>query len=99
MDICYLIEILLPITDRMRRELDAVRSELTDRFGGVTLHANAPAEGLWDDGESIETDQIVVVEVMADDLDRHWWIGYREALEARLGQDEIVVRATRIERL
>lgn len=34
----YLFEILLPITDRKRRsELDVVRSEITARFGGVTL--------------------------------------------------------------
>jgi hypothetical protein len=96
----YLIEIFLPITENTKRpDLDLVWSELTERFGGITLHANAPAEGLWDDGTSVETDQIVVVEVMAGDLDRQWWISYREALEVRLGQEEIVVRATQIERL
>ncbi|WP_234881830.1 hypothetical protein [Agrobacterium larrymoorei] len=43
----HLIEILLPLTKRLVREkLGSIRAELTDRFGGVTLHSNAPAESL-----------------------------------------------------
>lgn len=51
----YLIEILLPVTGDLGREtLETVKSDLTHRFGGVTLHANIPAEGLWKDDQEIE---------------------------------------------
>ncbi|MFP3547146.1 hypothetical protein SB748_27375 [Rhizobium sp. SIMBA_035] len=96
----YLVEILLPITgDDGRLVLERVRNELTDAFGGVTMHANAPAEGLWKNEGDVDRDRIVVVEVMTDKLDRQWWEAYRRELETRLGQDEIVIRAAQVERL
>jgi hypothetical protein len=55
--------------------------------------------GLWSDGDAIEEDRIIVIEVMADDLDRGWWASYRKALEIRFKQDEIVIRSTAIDRL
>jgi hypothetical protein len=97
----YLIEILLPARREHRNQanFELVRDELTRRFGGLTLHTNAPAEGLWKDDDDVELDRIVVAEVMSDELDRSWWAAYREKLEARFDQDEIVVRVTEIERL
>lgn len=95
----YLIEILLPhIGGDLFGE---VRRELVERFGGLAAFARAPAEGLWDGGGggSVERDDIVVLEVMADRLDRAWWADYRRRLEVRFAQDEIVVRAREIERL
>ncbi|GLR56878.1 hypothetical protein GCM10007919_16020 [Rhizobium indigoferae] len=76
-----------------------MRKELTERFGGITLHVNAPAEGLWEDDGDVEEDRIIVVEVMVDDLDRAWWSSYRADLEVRFRQEEIVLRAVVIERL
>lgn len=32
------------------------------KFGGVTLHVDSPAEGLWRDDGEIEQDRIVVAE-------------------------------------
>jgi hypothetical protein len=97
----YLVEILLPVTRtrRNRTNLDLVRDELTAKFGGATLHIDSPAEGLWDDDGDIESDRIVVAESMVDDLDRSWWSSYRKELEARFRQEEIVIRATEIQRL
>ena len=96
----YLVEILLPITGNDgRTALERVRNVLTDAFGGVTMHVNAPAEGLWINESDVDRDTIVVVEVMADELDRQWWEANRRELEARLGQDEIVIRAAQVERL
>ncbi|MFP3544395.1 hypothetical protein SB748_13050 [Rhizobium sp. SIMBA_035] len=97
----YLVQMLLPTTPtrRSRVNLETVKNELTALFGGVTMHLDAPAEGLWrDDGET-EHDRIVVVEVMSDDVDRAWWAGYRVELQARFRQDEIVVRLLPMERL
>ena len=47
----YLIQILLPLNDNQGRPVARelfrdVGSELTGRFGGLTAHTRAPAEGL-----------------------------------------------------
>ncbi|HEX6911365.1 MAG TPA: hypothetical protein VF142_13255 [Longimicrobium sp.] len=101
----HLVQLLLPLRDNEgrpfpREMLDEVRHALTERFGGVTAHLRAPAAGAWKDDEGgVARDDVVIVEVMAEALDRAWWADYRRALEARFRQDEIVVRATPIERL
>ncbi|WP_457584766.1 hypothetical protein [Ensifer canadensis] len=96
----YLIEILVPLPQgNARGPLERIRQELTATFGGVTMHVTAPAEGLWQSPGGVEQDRIVAVEVMAKDLERVWWVAYRQELEARLNQDEIVIRSSVIERL
>ena len=101
----HVIEILLPLRDNEgtpfpRAALDRVRHELTERFGGVTAHLRAPAAGAWKDEEGdVERDDVVIVEVMAEEMDRGWWADYRRELEARFRQDEILIRATACERL
>ena len=101
----YLVQILLPLYDNEGEQFAVgmfgeVRAELTERFGGLTAHMRAPARGLWktDDG-TVSRDDIVILEVMAADLDRAWWQDYRERLEARFRQDAIVVRALRVDPL
>lgn len=94
-----LVEILLPVIPNEDAAYLDIRKHLTDKFGGVTLHANAPAEGLWKDSGETEKDAIIVVEVMVDEIDRDWWRHYRHELEALFQQKEIIVRATPIERL
>ena len=92
----YLVEIFLPVTgsDRNRENLCRVRDELTTKFGGVTTHLDSPAEGLWKDEGDLERDRIVIAEVMTEDLDRSYWSSYREDLEVRFRQDDLVVRAS-----
>ena len=69
----HVVEILLPLRDNEgnpfpRASLDRVRHELTERFGGVTAHLRAPAAGAWKDDEGdVARDDVVIVEVMADD--------------------------------
>lgn len=100
----HLVEILLPLRDNegraFERELFAqVREELVERYGGITAFTRAPAEGVWQADEGRNRDDIVLVEVMTDVLDRHWWGDYRNRLEARFCQDEIVMRSHEVERL
>jgi hypothetical protein len=95
----YTIEILVPVGNDAQLVLSDVRDKLTTTFGGVTMHVNAPAEGLWEIDGDIDRDRIVVVEVMTDDLDREWWATYRKELEDRLDQQEIIIKASRIQRL
>jgi hypothetical protein len=94
----HLIQILLPLYDNagapLPRELFAdVRQELAEAFGGLTAFSRAPAEGLWKEGGETTRDDIVVFEVMAERLDESWWRAYRDKLERRFRQDEIIIRA------
>ena len=101
----FLVQVLLPLYDNDgHRFPDAqfagVRRELTDRFGGATAYTRAPAEGTWEDADGrIRHDDVVVLEVMVEALDRAWWSAYRSGLAARFRQEEIVARALHIEQL
>lgn len=101
----HLVQILLPVYDNEgrafgREAFARVREELTERFGGVTAHLRSPAEGAWrEPGGEVDRDDVVILEVMADELDRGWWAEYRGLLKERFRQDEVVVRATEMERL
>jgi len=100
----YVVEIFLPLRDNAGTAFapslfDAEKARLIDRFGGLTAYVRAPAQGVWDDGEKPVSDQIVIFEVMAETLDRQWWASYRTALETRFRQDEILIRASRADRL
>jgi hypothetical protein len=99
-----LVQLLLPLYDnqgnRQPEELfRAVRTEITERFGGLTEHTRAPARGVWQDDDTGHTNQddIVVYEVMVDSVDRAWWGAYREGLERAFRQKELVIRAQPIE--
>jgi hypothetical protein len=95
----FLVQILLPLYDNEGHAFEPsdyvqLRSELADRFGGVTAYTRAPARGVWkgDTGETTR-DDIVIFEVMTEELDRSWWSGFRRDLERRFRQDTVIVRA------
>ncbi len=100
----HVIQFLLPLRDNERRpfgraDFDQVRTELTERFGGVTAFLQSPASGAWkDEGETVR-DEMVLFEVMTDGLDRDWWRGYRAQLEQRFRQERILVRVLAAETL
>ena len=101
----HLVQLFLPLRDNAgqpfpRARFDEVRATLAERFGGSTAFVRAPAAGLWeDDGGGLQRDDVVLVEVLVDALDRSWWRAYREALERRFRQDAILVRALPAETL
>ena len=68
--------------------------KLKRQFNGVTVYDRKPASGKKQDS----SDDIIIFEVMTADLDRAWW-SYRARLEQAFEQDEILIRATRIEKL
>ena len=101
----YLVQLLLP-THRQNgdsvapEEFARVRVELTERFGGVTAYSRSPATGLWKrDDEEVERDQVIMIEVVVEVFDREWWARYREQLETRFGQQEVLARALAMERI
>ena len=95
----FLVQILLPLYDNEGHAFEPsdyvqLRSDLADRFGGVTAYTRAPARGVWkDDTGETTRDDIVIFEVMTEELDRSWWSGFRRDLERRFRQDTIIVRA------
>jgi hypothetical protein len=95
----YLVQILLPLYDNEGHAFEpedyvALRTELADRFGGVTAYTRAPARGVWkDDAGETTRDDIVIFEVMTEELDRAWWSQFRKDLERRFRQDSVIVRA------
>ena len=101
----FLVEFFLPVFDNTgahfgKDEFDRVRRELTERFGGVTAFMRSPAMGLWeDDTGKVRRDDLVSFEVMTESVDRDWWRDYRKKLARRFRQQEILMRASRIERL
>jgi hypothetical protein len=100
----YLVQVLLPVYDNAGNHIPTdhykeIRVKLTDLFGGLTAYTRAPAEGLWNNGGTVKRDDIVVVEVMAQSLDREFWAEYRRQLEELFHQDEIVIRAQTYEAL
>jgi len=101
----YLIQLLLPLSTndghpQPHERFSEVRRVLTERFGGVTAYTHAPAEGIWKDDRGCDVyDAMVIVEVMAGDLDLAWWRAFRKELERDFEQEEILVRATSITQL
>jgi hypothetical protein len=95
----FLVQILLPLYDNEghpfeTREFVELRSELADRFGGITAYTRAPARGVWrDDSGETTRDDIVIFEVMTAELDHRWWTEFRKQLESRFRQENVVVRA------
>jgi hypothetical protein len=100
----YLVQLLLPLYDNEKRPfgqeyLDRVRAELTEEFSGVTAFRRSPAEGSWKEGGEVSHDEIIIFEVMAKQLNREWWAGYRAELEKRFRQEELIIRSTEMEQL
>jgi len=102
----HLVQILIPVFDnsgqRFEQDLfDAVRTQLIERFGGLTAFIQSPALGLWKDAESGTTtqDAMILIEVMSDTLDHVWWSTYRRELESVFRQDEIVIRTMLCQRI
>ncbi len=101
----HLVQILLPLYDNEQNPQPGdvfrrVRSELTERFGGLTVYTRAPAEGMWKLNDNhTSRDDIVIFEVMADALEREWWSDYRRVLERRFAQEVIMIRSRETEQL
>src|SRR5687768_15987137 len=101
----FLVQVILPLYDNERRPFSPgdyvqVRRELTDRYGGVTAYTRAPAEGFWEDADGrTHRDDVVIVEVMTDTLEREWWSDYGKELARRFAQEELIVRAMAFEPL
>ena len=77
---------------------EKVKTELTDRFGGLTMYTRAPAKGLWkEEGEKTLSDDILIYEVLATAYDEEFWKAYKTKLEKTFKQDEVLIRCSTIQ--
>jgi hypothetical protein len=94
----YLIELFLPLADNQgapfpAEQHEAVEQALTEKFGGVTAYARAPASGRWKSSHSEQQqDDLIIYEVMTAEFDEPWWKNYRARLEAVFRQQRLLVR-------
>jgi len=91
----YVVELFLPAGGAATDvELTKLRVLLTEKFGGVTAFARAPAQGAWRTPGTgrVEQDNIIIVEVMTETLDREWWAKLKAELERDLKQKQILIR-------
>jgi hypothetical protein len=94
-----LIQIVLPLYDNAgnrhpRSLFTETVAELTDTFGGATAFTRSPAEGFWENPEGrVQRDDVIVIEVMAEQIDAAWWAASRQKLESRFEQQSVLIRA------
>lgn len=98
------IEIYLPLSANdgtlfSGAVFESIEHDLTEKFGGVTAHKRAPAQGRWQHGNKTHTDEIIIFEVVADTLDKDWWRNFRKTLERQLDQEKILIVARDVELL
>jgi hypothetical protein len=103
--VVFLVQLIVPLYDNSgapfaRGDFTRIRRELTEHFGGATAYTRAPAEGTWEDSEGrVHHDDVVVIEVMVETLERAWWAAYRREVGQRFRQHALVIRATEIQNL
>lgn len=101
----HLLQIFLPLYDNNKQAFDSatydeLRTRLKDQFGGVTFYRNAPVEGLWkDEAGKTNYDELLIAEVMISDLDKDWWQQFKQRLEQKFKQEEILIRSIVFEKL
>jgi hypothetical protein len=95
----HLVEIFVPKTAISKEHLASLQNMLVEQFAGLTAYSRTPAKGVdVEAGKQVE-DEIIILEVMTDSLDRVWWSSLRRQLERDLRQREILVRASEVQKL
>ena len=74
----HLVQFFLPVLDNDRQQFPReafaqVRTELTERFGGVTAYLRTPAVGAWedDDGTAIDLPELLSAAARPRAIIRH----------------------------
>ena len=100
-----LVQLLLPTVLPKGAAVDGAtaalvaRRELAETLDRVTAYFRSPAKNTWTPDGHAEQDDVVMVEVVTERFDRHWWRPYFTTLLERLQQDAIHRRAHPIQAL
>lgn len=73
--------------------LNQTKEELVRKFQGLTVYppALAPAEGFWVQRGQMILDEIIILRVITREDADEFLISYKEVLERRFQQDEVLV--------
>ncbi|WP_162618623.1 inorganic diphosphatase [Pedobacter yulinensis] len=99
-----LIQLFIPTRDASGKpfpesHFSRLRTELKDRFGGLTIYARTPAKGLWKDQGNTVEDELVIYEVMTAGAEPAYWSRLKTKLEKRFAQQEILILAGKVQQL
>lgn len=96
------IELFIPLFNKngkafAKKKYKWLRVLLTDKFGGLTIYARAPAEGFWQEkAERTVNDKMIIYEVLVPAIDKVFWQELKLNLLKKFAQDEILIRVTDI---
>ena len=100
-----LIQVFIPLYDNQgilfpKKFFNTLQSELSDRYGGLTVYQQMPATGLWkEEGEPVMKDDLVIYEVMADEVDTTYWSTFKTIWKDKFRQEELLIRSMDIDLL
>lgn len=94
----YLVSLFLPLNASSSgfRKLRTLESQVSKKFGGVSIYNQSPVSGLWNSDKSNAHDELIVVEVMCPVFDQTYWKALKAKLETELKQEQILIRWSRI---
>lgn len=102
----HIVNIYLPKLDNAGKSFPDqaylwLRSELIEKFGGVTQYDQVPAVGYWkaDASKPVSQDEMIIYEVICTRLVKAYWGGLRKRLESTFDQELILIRAHSIKTL
>lgn len=102
--IMKLIQIYLPVPGENDAAasgmFEVVQKDLALKFGGVTAFVRAPGKGQWrPTSEKTVYDDLVIVEVITEFINKEWWTEYRKKLASIVHQDKILITVNDIDLL
>lgn len=102
----HIVNIYLPKLDKAGNSFPDeaylwLRTELIEKFGGVTQYDQVPAVGYWksDAGTPVSQDEMIIYEVICPRLVNAYWSDLRKRLEEAFDQELILIRAHAIKTL
>lgn len=97
-----MIQIYLPLYDPdgkafPQRYYEKIKEELNEKFGGLTMYTRSPAEGLWkEDQQKTVKDDLLILEVIASELEQDFWRQYKHNLKKIFKQEELLINCASI---
>ncbi|MEE9594123.1 MAG: hypothetical protein V3V92_01855 [Candidatus Hydrothermarchaeales archaeon] len=106
-NISYCYEIYLPLNYNNGGAVEHIKfkqtkDDLVKRFGGVTLaplDKNLAYEGIWVDKGKTYVDRIVIARVITDVDEDDFYMDFKEVLEKRFHQKEIMITKHTVEKI
>ncbi|PPK98941.1 hypothetical protein [Parapedobacter indicus] len=93
-----LVQVFVPLTDNdgnrfSESYFETLKSDLNEKFGGVTVYKQMPIEGFWKETEKkTEKDVLAIFEVLVDVMDTPYWKQLKVQLETNFRQKDLLIR-------